>query len=711
MIGKVLSHYKILEKLGAGGMGVVYKAEDTKLSRVVALKCLPPGVGATESERLRFLQEAKAAAMLNHPNVATIYEIDDEGDQIFIAMEYVEGETLKSTIASHRTKGIPLPITQVIELGSNIAEALAAAHRAGVIHRDIKSDNIIIGKDGRAKILDFGLAKLSGGVALTKAGKTVGTLSYMSPEQILGEEVDSRTDLWSFGVVLYEMLTGELPFRAEHEAAVMYEVLNAEPTPPERYRPDTPEHMRMILSKLLEKDRSRRLASATAVVDGLLTVSAPSTPTQAAPVKSIAVLYFENMSSEKENEYFCAGITEDILTDLSRIKELSVVSRTDVLPFRNKELNIRQVGDALRVNYVLEGSVRKSGSRMRITAQLIEVSNGYHLWAERFDRLVEDIFDVQNEVSQRIVEALKVSLTDSEKESLAKKPTDDLRAYDFYMRGREYVNKRGRKNNEAAIQMFTNAITLDPQFASSYAALAESYAYMYEWYDGNSEWLGKAIEVNQKALSLDPASLEARHGIAMLYFYQRRLTEAKRTVEPIIQGNPEFYPAHLLLGMIAEVSDDLTAALNHFLRATELKPQDEEPWIHLDIIYRKMGQQRASEDAAMKVIEVTSEKLEANFDDVIVMSRLARAYARFGGVMEARAALRRVHEIDPTDGLAQYNCSCAYAFLGEKEKAFLALRKAFESGFRSVTMWSKSDTAFDALRDDRAFVQLLAELV
>jgi serine/threonine protein kinase/cytochrome c-type biogenesis protein CcmH/NrfG len=709
MIGRVLSHYRILEKLGAGGMGVVYKAEDTKLSRIVALKCLPPGLGVTESDRLRFLQEAKAAAMLNHPNVATIYEIDEAAEQVFIAMEYVEGETLKSTIAAHRAKGTRVPIAQVIELGSNIADALAAAHRAGVTHRDIKSDNIIIGKDGRPKILDFGLAKLNGGVALTKAGKTVGTLAYMSPEQILGEEVDSRTDLWSFGVVLYEMLTGELPFRAEHEAAVMYEVLNAEPAPPEKYRADTPEHVRTILSKLLEKDRSRRLASAKAVVDGLLT--APPAPSPSAPAKSIAVLYFENMSSETENEYFCAGITEDILTDLSRIKDLSVVSRTDVLPFRDKEVNIRQVGDALRVNYILEGSVRKSGNKMRITAQLIEVSNGYHLWAERFDRLVEDIFDVQNEVSQRIVEALKISLTDSEKESLTKKPTDDLRAYDFYMRGREYINKRGRKNNEAAIQMFMNAIALDARFASPYAGLAESYAYMYEWYDGNTEWLGKAIEMNQKALSLDPTSLEAQFGIAMLFFYQQRLPEARRTLEPIIRENPEFCPPHMLLGMIAEVSGDPATALKHFRRAAELKPQDEESWIHLDVMYRKMGDQRASEDAAMQVIAVTARKLEASLNDVIVMSGLARAYARFGALAEAKATLKRVMELDPSDGLVLYNCSCAYAHLGDKNRAFVSLRKASENGFRAVAIWAKGDTAFDAFRDNPEFTRLMAELM
>ena len=425
----------------------------------------------------------------------------------------------------------------------------------------------------------------------------------------------------------------------------------------------------------------------------------------------IAVLYFENMSSEKENDYFCAGITEDISTDLSKIKELKVVSRSDVLPFRNKEVNTRQVGEALRVNHILEGSVRKAGNKIRITAQLIDVSNGYNLWAERFDRLVEDIFDLQNEVSQRIVEALKISLTDSEKQSLAKKPTADLRAYDLYMRGREYLNKRGRKNNEAAIRMFENALAIDPDFASSYAGLAESYAYMYEWYDGNPTWLEKAIKMNKKALSLDPTSLEAQFGIAMVYFYQSRLAEAKVALERILQENLQFYPAQLLLGMISEVSNDLDLALRYCRRAAELKPHDEEPWIHLEIIHRKMGDEHAAEEAALRVIEVTSQKLEASLDDVIVMSRLAKAYARFGGKAEANATLKRVFEIDPSDGLALYSCSCAYALLGEKDKALISLRKAFEGGFRSVAMWTKSDAAFDSLRDDPEFNKLIAELV
>ncbi len=708
MIGQTVSHYKILEKLGEGGMGVVYKAQDLKLKRFVAVKFLTPSVSPNAGDRERFVQEAQAAAILNHPNVATVYEIDEADGRTFIAMEYVEGSTLKSQVSNAKSRGEYLPIQKITDWGAQIADALGVAHDAGIIHRDIKSENIMITKDGRVKVMDFGLAKLKGGIALTKTRSTVGTLGYMSPEQVVGQELDQRTDLWSFGVVLYELVTGEIPFRGEHEAAVMYEIVNVNPEPLDSYRKDVPESIRILLAKLLQKDRSKRVASAKEIIDGLKPPATSSV--ELAPEKSIAVLYFENMSSEKESDYFCAGMTEDILTNLSKIRGLQVVSRTDVLPFRNKEVNIRQVGEALRVKYAVEGSVRKAGNKIRITAQLIDVQTGFHLWADRYDRLVDDIFEVQDEVSHKIAEALKISLSDSEEKSMKQKPTDDLRAYDFYMRGRELLSRRGRKNNEAAIQMFDNAVAIDPHFASAYAGLAEAYSYMYEWYDGSSQWLGRAIEMNQKALDLDPTSLEAKFGIAMTYFHQKRYAEAKRTLEAIIQENSQFYPAYLRLGTLSEASNDVDSALRHYRIASELKPHDEEPWMRLDSIYRRTGDMQAAHEAALKVIELTARKLEASLDDIIVMSRLAQAYARFEAKMEAHATLKQVFEIGTTDGLALYSCACAYSLLGEKNRALISLRRAFESGFRAVANWAKTEEAFDSLRTDAEFKRLIADL-
>ena len=719
-------------------MGEVYLANDTKLDRKVALKILPPDVvGDQPGERVRrFIQEAKAASALNHPNILTIYEIDEIDSEHFIATEFIDGETLRA-----RIKKGPIDAADALEVAIQVAGALSSTHGVGIIHRDIKPDNIMLRHDGIVKVLDFGLAKLSRerqtletdslaptqNFINTAYGMVLGTAHYMSPEQARGMELDARTDIWSLGCVLYEMISGRQPFSGPTSIDVMSGILNREPDSLLPHLTQGPRDLDRVVQRALRKDREERYQTAKDFLTDLkdlkraletqshriLTTtrsSGATFSTEAVPDKSIAVLYFENMNSEKESDYFCAGMTEDIITDLSKIRELKVVSRTDVLPFRNKEVNTRQVGDALRVNYILEGSVRTAGNRIRITAQLISVRDGYHLWAERFDRLVEDIFDLQNEVSQKIVDALKVSLTESERELLTQKPTDDLRAYDFYMRGRELLYLKGRRNTESAITMFESAVELDPDFASAYAGLAEAYSSMYEWYDGASTWLSKAIEMNQKALALEPTSLDAKFGIATVYFNQRRFSEAQRAIEELLKENADYYPGHLRLGIIAERSNDLEAARKHYRRAAELKPYDEDAWLFLAGAYRKLGNAAAAEKAEIKVIEITSRKLEASLDDIIVMSRLAEAYARFGSPEETTATLRRVLELEPNDGLAVYNCSCAYALLGEKKSSLLLLRRAFESGFRTVAHWARTDSAFDPIRDDEEFQKLLTEL-
>ena len=719
-------------------MGEVYLANDTKLDRKVALKILPPDVSDKSGDRARrFIQEAKSASALNHPNILTIYEIDEIDSEQFIATEFIDGDTLRA-----RIRRGSLSAGEALDIGIQVASALSATHTVGIIHRDIKPDNIMLRHDGIVKVLDFGLAKLSSrerpifetdsmaptqNMINTAVGMVLGTAHYMSPEQTRGLELDARTDIWSLGCVLYEMISGRQPFHGSTTIDVMSGILNNEPESLLSHLPDGPHELDRVVLRALRKDREERYQTIKELLIDLKDLkreidtqshrisfsrSSGSRPysmisAETVPEKSIAVLYFENMNSEKDSDYFCAGMTEDIITDLSKIKELKVVSRADVFPFRNKEVNIRQVGDALRVNYILEGSVRKAGNRIRITAQLISVRDGYHLWAERFDRQVEDIFDLQNEVSQKIVDALKVSLSDTERQLLTQKPTDDLRAYDFYMRGRELLYLKGKRNTESAIKMFENAVAIDPGFASSYAGLAEAYSSMYEWYDSASSWLSKAIEMNQKALALEPTSLDAKFGIAMVYFNQRRFAEAKRIIEEILRENSEFYPGYIRLGMIAELSNDLEGALKHYRRAAELKPYDEDAWMFLAGIHRKRANIPAAEEAALKVIEITSRKLEASLDDSIVMSRLAEAYARFGSREEATATLRRVLELEPNDGLAVYNCSCVYALLGEKEGALILLRRAFESGFRTVAHWARADSAFDPIRGDEEFQQVI----
>ena len=710
-------------------MGEVYLAIDTKLNRKVALKILPSDLAAQDRVQ-RFIQEAKAASALNHPNILTIYEIDEVDSSHFIATEFIDGETLRD-----RLRSAPLNPRDAVDIGIQIASALLATHSVGIIHRDIKPDNIMVRRDGIVKVLDFGLAKLNRDSKLgdanpdaptqvqvkTDTGIVMGTAPYMSPEQARGFEVDVRTDIWSLGCVLYELVSARQPFRGPTTIDVMSGILHRDPDSLELE--NGPPEFERIVFRAIRKERAERYQTVQDLLIDLkdlrsmletqprrVSSYSSSEKAPAVPEKSIAVLYFENMNPDSDSDYFCAGITEDIITDLSKIKDLKVVSRSDVLPFRNKEVNRRQVAETLRVNYILEGSVRKAGNRIRITTQLVNVRDGYHLWADRFDRTIEDIFDLQNEVSQNIVDALKISLTDSEKERLAQKPTDNLKAYDFYMRGRELLYLKGKKNCEAAIEMFQNATAVDVGFAASYAGLAEAFMSMYEWYDGNSTWLSKAIEINQKALSLDSTCLDAQFGIAMVYFHHHRFSESKRVIEDILKTNSEFYPGYLRLGMIAERSADLELAKTYYRRATELKPYDEDPWRFLVGVNRKLGNAESAERAALKVIEITSRKLEATNDDIILMSRLAEAYARFGGKEEANATLKRIFELQPNDGLAVYNCACAYALLDEHQAALISLRRAFDCGFRTVAHWAKTDDAFESMKNDEPFQELLAEL-
>ncbi len=705
MIAKSILHYKILEKLGEGGMGIVYLAEDTKLKREVAIKFLPRHIAMNGEECERFKTEAQAAAALNHPNVAHIYAIEETDDEMFIVMEFIDGKELKEIVGA--SGSVAQDIITIIDYAAQIASGLQAAHDKGVVHRDIKSSNIMITKDGKVKIMDFGLAKIGGQSNLTKAGTTLGTVGYMSPEQTRGEEVDHRNDIWSFGVVLYEMLTGELPFKGEYEAVTIYQILNEELKAIQLFRQNVPEKIETLIFELLQKDVNKRIKSAKEILERLKTK--PSESQAKKEEKSIAVLYFENMSSDKENEYFCAGITEDIIIDLSKIHELKVIPRSDVFPFRTRAVNSRKVGDILGVTHILEGSVRKSGQQIRVTAQLVNVQTGFPIWAERYDRLLEDIFELQVEVSQKIAEALKVSLSDSEKESLTQKPTEDLRAHDFYMRGKELLMAEGKKNNESAIKMFQHAISIDPNYSLAYVALAEAYSFQYIFYDGNQMWLGKMISANEKALELDPELDEVEIAKGIVFYYQKRFTEAKRTLQDFIIKKDDNYPAHHWLGSLAEITKDYEAAIKYFNRAAQIKPYSEEPWMHLELIYRRKGDVKSAQVAGKKMLELVDKKLSINAKDAIALSRAAGYKAQLGDKISAINAINKVLEIAPNDGLVLYNCACTYAHLNQKEDAFILLRKAIKIGFRNIIAWVENDPDFEVFREDPHFKDILAK--
>jgi len=477
MLGKTVSHYRITEKLGEGGMGVVYRAEDTILKRTVALKFLPRELTRDAGAKERFIREAQAASALDHPNICTVFEVNEADDQTFIAMACVEGGSVKDRLAAG-----PMDIDVATDVAAQVAEGLEEAHDKGIVHRDIKAANIMLTPKGQAKIMDFGLAKLSGGSGLTRTGVTMGTVAYMSPEQVRGEEVDRRTDVWSLGVLLYEMVTGHMPFEAEYEPAAMYSILNENPRPMAAFRPDVPVELEHIVETALAKSLEERYQTASEMKGDLRALRAGRTVGVAEQFiararfakKSIAVLPFKSLSDSKEDEYFSDGTTEDIISQLSKIGELKVISRTSAMRFKNTTKSLREIGRELDVATILEGSVRRSGDRVRIVSQLVDTRTDEPLWTETYDRQMSDIFEIQSDVAQKIATELRAQLSPEVKRRMERKPTESLEAYDYYLKGREYYYRYRKQDNEHAIELFKKALELDPDYALAYAGLGDA---------------------------------------------------------------------------------------------------------------------------------------------------------------------------------------------------------------------------------------------
>ena len=480
MTGQTISHYEILEKRGEGGMGMVYKAIDKKLDRIVALKFLAPHLVSNDESRRRFIREAKAAAALQHPNICTVYEIDEVDGQTFIAMAYLDGQELSQEIESG-----PLKVERLLELTEQVARGLQEAHSKGVVHRDIKPANIMVTVQGQAVLMDFGLAQLAhGGSKLTKEGTSVGTSAYMSPEQTSGEKLDLRTDVWALGVVLYEMATGQAPFQGHYEQAILYSILHEAPEPITAVRTGVPPELERIVNKCLAKRAGERYQTVSDLLADLSALkrgtesgvgTRPSSGAKDAR-PSIAVLPFENRSRGDEDEYFSDGISEDITSALGKVERLHVAPRSMAFQFKGKRPTHREVGAVLNVGHVLEGSVRRSGNRVRINVELIAIEEGYQVWSERYDRVMEDVFEIQDEISQAIVEKLKVKLVGREKELLAKRYTENLQAYNLCLRGRYYWYRRTAETIQKAIGFYEQALAEDPDYALAHSGLADCHS-------------------------------------------------------------------------------------------------------------------------------------------------------------------------------------------------------------------------------------------
>lgn len=705
----------------------MYKAEDTKLKREVALKFLPQVLTQDPEAKERFVQEAQAAAALDHPNICTVFEIDEIDDKTFIAMAFIKGESLKDKISSGS-----LRLDEALNIAAQVSEGLEEAHKKGIIHRDIKPANIMLTEKGQAKIMDFGLAKLEWGVDLTKTATIMGTVTYMSPEQARGDKVDNRTDIWSLGCVVYEMVTGHRPFKGDYEQAAMYSLLNEDPLPISQFRKDIPTDLERAILKSLEKNPRHRYEDIKAFKMGL----SQSDICQKNAIPSIAVLPFVNMSADPENEYFSDGLSEELINALTKIKELRVVARTSSFAFKGEKIDIRDVGNKLNVKTLLEGSVRKAGSRVRVTAQLINVEDGYHLWSDRYDRDMEDIFAIQDEITEKIMEKLMVALDVAEKPPDERRPIN-IEAHDLYLKGRYKWNKFLA---EKALSYYQQAIDKDKDYTIAYAAMAEAYSLLATGFDiyPSKDTMPKAREAAETALKLDPNLAEAYVSMGLVsLFYDWDKNAAYQNFQKALELNPnaasahqwfEFYwtymiadfkealahlkraqeldPLNLLIkiriGFIAIFEGDYDAAIDQFNKICDMEP-------NYALAHNSLMTTYAMKEMYEEAIAAGEKMLELGPHSVAYLGVFGHITARAGKIDKAKEILFELEERSKKGYVSSFWVAVLYLGLEDIDKAFEWLEKAYEERDGSM-IYVTVPPLFDPVRSDPRYKQLLIKM-
>jgi len=703
--------YTIDRELGRGGMATVYLAQDVKHDRVVALKVLHPDLAVALGPD-RFLREIRLAARLNHPHILGLFDSGDADGHLYYVMPYVEGESLRERLDREQQ----LPIEEAVHHGRAIASALDYAHRQNIVHRDIKPENVML-YEGEAMVMDFGIAKAvsaAGSETLTQTGMMIGTPAYVSPEQAAGEmNLDGRSDQYSLACMIYEMITGERPFSGATPQAIMAKRFTETPRPLRSVRRDVPENVEKAVMRAMATEATSRYTTSAQFAQALTssnlvtptdTESLPKTAVSAA--KSVAVLPFTNMSADPENEYFTDGMAEEIINALSKIQSLRVASRTASFAFRGKSEDITEIGQKLKVSTFLEGSVRKMGNRVRITAKLVNVADGYQLWSERYDREMEDIFAIQDDISQAIVKALRVILTEDEKKAIEKTRKVNMEAYDYYLRGRQSIHQLSRTSLETARKMFRRAIEIDPEYALAHAGLADCSSLLYMTMDARESNLIQGDSASQKALELDPDLAESHVARGLAVSLRKQFDEAEREFETAMRLDPKLFEAAYYFARARMSQGRFDDAAKLFERACTLRPEDYQAPGFLAQAYASLEKPAESQAAYRRQARLVEERLDLIPDDARACVLGAGAFASLGEVARSAELAKRALVIDPDDPMLLYNVACAYAQLHKTDDALDCLENAVDKGYGHKE-WLEHDSDFAAIRDTPRFKAIL----
>jgi serine/threonine-protein kinase len=725
MIGSTISHYRISEKLGEGGMGEVFLAEDTKLGRQVALKFLPRSLWHQAEARERLIREAQAASRLDHPNIVTIHGIEEFEGRPFIQMTYVRGLPLNEHCAAR-----PRPVADIVDLAIQMADGLQHAHEAGVVHRDLKPSNILVDDTGRVRILDFGVASLRGAAKLTQTGSTVGTLAYAPPEILHGQPAQPASDIYSLGVVMYQMLTGHLPFEADHEAALLYAILHLEADPLSKHAPQVHPGIQKIIARCMQKKPEQRYADCAALLADLRAAREASARPAAAPVgasgekPSIAVLPFANMSADPDNEYFSDGLTEELLNMLAKNAGLQVAGRTSSFAFKGRHEDLREIGQKLGVTTLLEGSVRRAGNRVRITAQLVKASDGFHLWSETYDRVLDDIFAVQDDIAASVVGAMNVALLGQ-----ATPPTrGDPRTYDLMLQAQHFFAQQTGDSLAKAVALYKEALAKSPEDARAWAGLGIAYASQAaQGYADVAEGYRAAREATDRALGLDPTLADAHVTLGWIAgLFEYRWEEAESAFRKAMELAPGDGRMKAALATRLALDGCFDEALPLSAEAVRLDPLSAQTRLLRARILGWTGQLEAALALYREGLELSPGMLTAHASVGILLARLGRADE---GVAEAAKektagyrnwALAMIHHLRgdgraADEALAEllkegeewaFQVAGVYALRGEADHAFLWLERGFflrDSGTAGV----KVTWAFEKLRSDPRYARFL----